>query len=137
MSLANLTQAVQLRSSAAALTTVGVNNDAFLTDVTLPRIKHGIFFLAVTGVDHTTGDETYTFNLVGKHLTSDTPVVLATITIDPTQSAKHYWAEIGQLYEQVALQYALGGTTPSVVAQAAIIATGFNYVPGTNNVIVS
>ena len=117
------TMLVDLRLAAGTIT--ATTAETAVTDQKLKKARSGILLLAVNAIDTGTGDETYVITLEGrKQGSGDAYAVLATHTITAAG-----WVAIGvhQLKDDMLLRATLGGTTPTLEYDAALLVTKLTY----------
>lgn len=125
--LSNLFNGVVLRNSETPVTTT--TSETAVTDAALSKLKAGIAVVIVQTADDGDANETYVITIEGREA-AETYVVLATITVPRgATGVTGYLANIDQVKHDMRVTLTVGGTTPSCIYQAMVVARTI-YEPG-------
>ncbi len=127
--LSNLFNGVVLRNDVTAITFVGVSSETAVTDAALAKLKAGLGVVIVQSADDGDADETYEVRFEGQDA-AEGYATLATVTIPRgATGVTAYLTDIDQVKNDMRVSCTCGGTTPSLVYQAMVVART-TYEPG-------
>lgn len=125
--LSNLFNGVVLRNDEAAVTTT--TSETAVTDAALAKLKAGIGVVIVQTADDTDANETYVITFEGRDA-AESYAILATVTVPRgATGVTGYLVDIDQVKNDMRVTATVGGTTPSMIYQAMVIARTI-YQPG-------